>query len=578
MAIVSLNLFGAILGRLAYLQLAMGEKNRLRAEENRVRVVPKPPLRGDIFDRNGKLLATNRLTHSIFVWPSALKRPEWPQIRTKLSVLLGMSAAEIETAIEEAKKGGVRLLRLKRNLTPAQIVALEESQLDKFGVQIDTEAVRYYPYGEVAAHILGYTGELSVEEYNARRKDGYRLGDIIGKGGVEAAYESLLRGEWGGQQIEVDGAGRVQNYLGPKPAKPGQSIYLALDLDLQLAAEKAIGNRKAAIVALDPHTGAILAMASKPSFDPNWFSEKISPANWQKINSPDRPLLNRALQVFPPASTFKIVTVTAALESGKYTPETRLQTYASLTIGGTRFADWNHAGFGVLNFQGALQWSSDTFFYQIAQGIGEEALIDWTRRYGFGRRTGIELPEEKRGLVADDSWKQKNLKSKWSIGDTVNMSIGQGFLQASPLQVSTMFAVPANGGYLVRPHLLRDTNQFQRQSLNINPKTLEVIRQGLRQVVDSGTGKALNSPTIPPAAGKSGTAEAPPGPSHVWFGGYAPLDRPEIVVVAFGEHLGGGGGKIAAPMVLQVMETYFNRGKPLPINSRSPVSLPDRSD
>ncbi len=314
-------------------------------------------------------------------------------------------------------------------------------------------------------------------------------------------------------------------------------------------------------------------MASKPGFDPNIFSGRIKPDVWKKLQDASHRLVNRSMQAFPPASTFKIITTTAALESGKFNVNTKLQTYASLNISGTRFADWNHAGFGVLGFPGALKWSSDTFFYQIAQGVGGPALIDWARKYGFGSKTGIDLPEEHKGLVADNAWKQKTFKQDWTIGDTVNMSIGQGYLQVTPLQITRMFAAIANSGYLVKPHVLMD-GAIEQKSLNIKPENLKVIQQGLREVVDGGTGAALNSPTIPPGAGKSGTAEVPPKPNHIWFGGYAPFNKPEIVVVAFGEHLGqeGGGGKVAAPMVLKVMEAYFNHGQPIP--PKSPATSP----
>jgi penicillin-binding protein 2 len=334
---------------------------------------------------------------------------------------------------------------------------------------------------------------------------------------------------------------------------------------LQKAAEAALGDRKGAIVALNPNNGAVLAMVSRPTFDPNIFSTRITSAIWKQLQGKDHPFVNRALRGFPPASTFKIITATAGMESGKFSPSTVLQTYGSLTIGGTTFGEWNHAGFGPLGFVGALAMSSDTFFYQIGRGIGGPKLIEWTRKYGFGQKTGIELEsEDAEGLVADDAWKRKNLKLAWTVGDTVNMSIGQGFLQVTPLQTAMMFAVPANGGYRIKPHLLKDDEESKqwRQSLHIKPETIKVIRAGLRQVVAGGTGKAMNVPHLPPNSGKSGTAEAPPGPVHVWFGAYAPADKPEIVVVAFGEHAGGGGGAVAAPMVRQVMETYFHKKPP----------------
>jgi penicillin-binding protein 2 len=564
--ILSLVMVGGIGWRLWYLQLVEAEKHTLQAENNRIRLIPKLPVRGNIFDRHGRLLASSRLSHSVFLWPKVAQRDDWLQTRLRLAQILAISESEIQKIIDKQGNDINTLVPIARSLNPAQITALAELSSDRDGLEVDIEAVRNYPNKDIAAHILGYTGEITDTELAELRSQGYRLGDVVGQMGVEAAFEKELRGEWGGFQIEVDGSGKAIRTLGSKRARPGQDLQLTIDLNVQKAAETALGNRKGAIVALDPNTGEILALVSRPGFDPNIFSGRITNEIWRKLNAKGNPFVNRALRGFPPASTFKVITATAGIESGKFAPNTVLQTYGSLNIGGTIFRDWNGAGFGPLGFAGALQWSSDTFFYQVGKGVGGPTLIDWTRRYGFGKKTGIELTsEESKGLVADNTWKQKNYKLDWSVGDTVNMSIGQGFLQATPLQVAVMFAVPANGGYLVKPHLLKSKEPVTkwRKSLNIKPETLKVIRQGLRAVVDSGTGKALNSPTIPPAAGKSGTAEAPPRENHIWFGGYAPLNKPEIVVVAFGEHEGkdGGGGKIAAPMVLKVMEAYFNSKK-----------------
>jgi penicillin-binding protein 2 len=564
MSIIGLVSIGGIGSRLVYLQLERGAQNRQIAENNRVRTVAKPPVRGNIYDRKGQILAGNKLSHSVFIWPLATKRENWLKTRRRIAEILELAEADIQTKVGDLTSNSTKRVRIIRDLTNAQITALQEYGADKEGVDVDIESVRHYPNGQLAAHILGYTGEMNERELTERRSQGYRLGDVTGKMGLESTLESRLRGEWGGTQVEVDGAGRLQQFLGQKASKPGQDVTTTIDLDLQKVAEDALGNKKAAIVAMDPRNGEILAMASRPAFDPNALSGRISSAVWKKLQGQDHPFVNRALSPFPPASTFKIITTTAALESGKFKPNTILQTYPSITIGGFTFADWNHAGFGPLGFPGALKWSSDTFFYQVGQRVGGPTLIDWTRKYGFGKRSGIELPEESKGLVADDTWKQLNYKMQWSVGDTINMSIGQGFLQATPLQVAGMFAVPANGGDRVQPHLIRDlTKREWRESLNLKPSTIMTLRKGLREVVDGGTGAVMNSPTIPAAAGKSGTAEAPPGPSHVWFGSYAPANKPEIVVVAFGEHTGGGGGKTAAPMVLKVMEAYFNSGKPL---------------
>jgi penicillin-binding protein 2 len=253
------------------------------------------------------------------------------------------------------------------------------------------------------------------------------------------------------------------------------------------------------------------------------------------------------------------------LESGKFSPSTVLQTYGSLTVGGVTFGEWNHAGFGPLGFARAIAMSSDTFFYQVGRGTGGPKLIEWTRKYGFGQKTGIEFAdEESKGLVPDEAWKKKTWKIPWTVGDTINMSIGQGALQVTPLQSAIMFSVPANGGYRVKPHLLKDNEEAKswRSSVNMKPSTLKVLREGLRKVVTEGTGKRLDVPSIPPSAGKSGTAEAGVGrPNHTWFGAYAPADRPEIVVVAFAENSGEHGGSLCGPMVLQVLEEYFHKKK-----------------
>ncbi|MBK1989600.1 penicillin-binding protein 2 [Sphaerospermopsis aphanizomenoides BCCUSP55] len=555
--------------RLAYLQIIEGPKLRQRAEANRIRMIPKQPERGNIFDRNGKLLATTRYPRSVYLWPMAHTKPSWSVVGPRLSQILDIPQEDMETKLEQAGANSASLIRIARNVTEEQITALKEYENELPDVEINTEAVRYYPQGRELAHILGYTRELTAEQLKKRQSEGYRLGDVIGQMGVEKAYEKTLRGEWGGQQVEVDGAGRPLRVLGEKQAKAGNDLHLTIDVEMQKVAEKALGNRNGAIVALNPNNGEVLAMVSHPTFDPNIFSkQKLSQKDWESVQGEEHPLVNRALSAFPPASTFKIVTTTAGIESGRFSPNTVLQTYGSLTIGGTRFGEWNHAGFGPLGFVGAMQWSSDTFFYQIGKGVGGPKLIEWTRKYGFGEKTGFEFStEEAKGLVPDDNWKQKAWKMPWTVGDTINMSIGQGALQTTPLQVAVMFAVPANGGYRVKPHLLKDNGDAKkwRESLNMKPETLKILREGLRKVVSEGTGKALNKPTIPPTSGKSGTAEAWKGRSkqnHAWFGAFAPADKPEVVIVAFAEHSGGGGGSVAAPMILDIMEEYFARKYP----------------
>jgi penicillin-binding protein 2 len=559
--LLALGLTGAFGLRLFQLQVVQGERNRQLADSNRIRLVPKRPARGTITDRNGKILAGSRLSHTVSIWPIALPRDQWPQVINRLATVLNVPAEEIQKRLEQAGYESIEAITIARGISPAQATALAEYSNELPGVRLEAEAVRNYPNGDLAAHVIGYTGELTDQQLAARRELGYRMGDVVGQMGSESAFETVLKGTWGGQQVEVDSVGRIISILGDKPAISGQDIQLTLDAELQRAAEAALGTRRGAVVAMDPNNGAILAMASWPTYDPNIFTTRITEAQWRQLQGAEHPFLNRSIQAFPPASTFKIVTTAAAIESGQYSPNTVLPTYPYIQVGGIQFGDWNRAGFGPLGFTGAMAWSSDTFFYQVAMRIGGPTLIEMTRRFGFGRKTGIELAaEESPGLVPDDTWKQSTLDTPWVIGDSINMSIGQGFLQATPLQVAVMFAAAANDGYLVTPHLLKDNEEARnwRESLNLSDVTIDILHQGLRRVITGGTATALNVPHLPPFAGKTGTAEAPPGLSHAWFGAYAPMENPEVVVVAFAEHSGGGGGKVTAPMVLQVLEAYFD--------------------
>lgn len=590
MLIISVLMLGGLGSRLGYLQLVEGPRNRQKAEDNRIRLIDKPPERGRIFDRKGKLLATSRISYSVFVWPIKTKDPSWPTKLKRLAQLLNTSEKKIQDRLNRGAGNPYRI-RIARSIGLKEVVAIEEARRELDGIEVDSETVRLYPNGPLAAHVLGYTGEVTdeglkklqdqdpepkdetkFEQWRAKR---YRMGDVIGQAGVEMAFESDLRGGWGGQQVEVDATGAIMNILGQKPALLGKDITLTLDLDLQKVAESALGNRQGAIVALDPRNGGVLAMVSRPTYDPNVFSKPLSESVWKRLNSPDAPLVNRALRAFPPASTFKIVTTTAAIESGKFPPNIILPTYPFLIIGGIDFWDWNRAGFGPLGFEGAMAHSSDTFFYQVARAMPEGGpLIDWTRRYGFGEHTGIELKEEEdKGLVPDDKWKREVVGDDWSIGDTVNMSIGQGFMLSTPLQVAIMFGVPASGGYRIQPHLRKDNEDAKtwRKSINLQPETFKAIKAGLRAVTTYGTGGGAASPLIPDVAGKTGTAEDPPRKSHAWYGGYAPSNNPEILVVVFAENSGSGGGALAAPMARQMMEAYFQIKAGKPIQPPQPV-------
>lgn len=563
MLLLSLVMMGGIGSRLAYLQLVQGERNRELAEENRILLLPRRPARGTIFDRNGKVLVGSRLSHSVSIWPIALPKEadDKEKVIARLAQILDVPVEEINARLKQSSYNLNKSVPISRGISSAQTTALAEYADRLQGVRVEAEAVRNYPRGDLAAHVLGYTGELNDAELEALKEQDYRLGDVIGKMGLEMALEPRLRGQWGGQQVEVDSSGRVLSIIGEKPSISGQDVQITLDLELQRAAEEALGEQVGAIVAIDPRDGAVRAMVSRPTFDPNIFSTRVTQAQWEQVTKNGNPLVNRAMRAYPPASTFKIVTATAGMESGKFSPSTVLATYPFLTIGGIQFWDWNNAGFGPLGFRGAMAMSSDTFFYQIGRGVGEKSLQEWMRKYGLGELTGIELGiEEDPGLVPDEQWKREVLDEPWYLGDTINSSIGQGNVLATPLQVAVMFAVVANGGDRVIPHFVvdeQDPPEKWRTSIGMKPSTVNVLKESLRQVVTAGTGGAMNDPALPPMAGKSGTAEAPPFESHTWFGAYGPYDNPEIVVVAFGEHSGGGGGSFAAPMVKKVMEQYF---------------------
>ncbi|EDX83834.1 Penicillin-binding Protein dimerisation domain family [Synechococcus sp. PCC 7335] len=562
MLLLSLSMIGGIGSRLAYLQIVQGERNRELAEDNRVLLLPRRPARGTIFDRNGEVLVGSRLSHSVSIWPISLPKEEAAKqaVIDRLGQLLDVPIEEISDRLEQSSYNLNKSVPIARGLSSAQTTALAEYAAQLPGVRVEAEAVRNYPRGDLAAHVLGYTGELDDVELEGLKEDGYRLGDVIGKMGLEMALESQLRGEWGGQQVEVDSSGRVLSIIGEKPSISGQDVQTTLDIELQRAAEEALGDHIGAIVAIDPRDGGVRAMVSRPTFDPNIFSTRVTQAQWEQITKNGYPLVNRAMRAYAPASTFKVITATAGMESGKFSPDVVLPTYPFLTIGGIQFWDWNNAGFGPLGFRGAMAMSSDTFFYQIGRGVGEKSLQKWMRQYGLGERTGIELGvEEDKGLVPDEAWKREMLDEPWYLGDTINSSIGQGNVLATPLQIAVMFAAVANGGDRVTPHFVLDerTPQEWRTSVGMKPSTIKVLKESLRQVVTAGTGTVMNDPALPPVAGKSGTAEAPPGENHTWFGAYAPYDNPEIVVVAFGEHSGGGGSSFAAPMVKKVLEQYF---------------------
>jgi len=557
---------GAMVARLAWLQLLHGSENRARADENRIRLMPRNPIRGRLLDRHGQVLATSRLTYNLYIQPREVSDAQWPALRDRLVAVMGVPGAQLEAKRRSGANAEGFRIALASGLKPEQVLRFREQASGLPGAEVDVDILRSYPHGRLAAHVLGYTSGITEEEYAQLEAKGYRILDRVGRSGVEKQYEGHLRGEWGGQQVEVNAAGQVQRILGEKPARAGKDLRLTLDLALQQAAERALdGVRKGAIVALDPQTGAIRALASRPTFDPNVFSPAPSTSQWSALNSPDAPLLNRAFQGFPPASTFKIVTTVAGLESGRYTAGSKVMTMNSFCYAGLCYGD--HGAHGAIGFPFALAVSSNTFYYQVGLKVGPDELFKAARRMGYGQVTGIELVEEETpGLLGDQAWKREVLGEAWTPVDTITSAIGQGALQVTPIQMARLYAAVANGGWLVTPHLVE--RPTERTWIGLKPATLQVLRDGLRQVVTNGTATLLNDPSLPPVAGKTGTGEDPPRPDHAWFGGYAPAGKPTLVIIAFGENSGGYGGTVAAPMVKALMTTWFRGSLPSP-SSRS---------
>ncbi|MEB3264751.1 MAG: penicillin-binding protein 2 [Synechococcus sp.] len=550
---------GAMGARLVWLQLLHGPEFRAMADENRIRLMPRNPMRGRILDRHGQVLATNRLTYNLYVQPREVSDDRWPALRDQLVALLGIPASKLDQNRRDGANPEGYRIELAGPLNPQQVLRFREQADQLRGAEVDVDVLRSYPHGSLAAHVLGYASGITGEEYDRLRPEGYRIRDRIGRSGVEKVYETHLRGEWGGQQLEVNAAGQVQRVLGDKPARAGKDLRLTLDLELQRTAERALdGVRKGAIVAMDPQTGAIRALASRPTFDPNVFSDGPTTAQWNDLNRPEAPLLNRAFQGFPPASTFKVVTTAAGIESGVLPAGGTLPTTNSFCHYGQCYGD--HGAFGAIGYVKALAVSSNSFYYLLGLKLGPEELFKAARRLGYGQVTGIELKEEETpGLLGDRAWKKEALGEPWTPVDTITSAIGQGALQVTPIQMARLYAVVANGGWLVTPHLVE--RPTPRTWIGLKPDTIRVLRQGLREVVTNGTATILNDPTLPAVAGKTGTGEDPPRPDHAWFGGYAPAGKPNLVIIAFGENSGGYGGTVAAPMVKALMTTWF-RGIP----------------
>lgn len=593
--------FLPIVARLWYLQVLRGEEMRLLAENNRVRLHRVQATRGTVVDRYGRVVIDSRPSFDAVFVPEDAKDPS--STIENLASLLGLNSAELNQLVKRRGARPFQEVLVKRDLTFEEVAAIETHQWDLPGVSLQITPRRSYPHGPLLAHLTGYVGEVGPEELE--RDPSYRMGDMVGKSGLERGWETYLRGIDGGQQVEVDSLGRRLRVLSEVAEVPGHTVRLTIDLDLQQAAHRALGERDGSVVAVDPRNGEILAMVSHPSFDPNAFARGIRLQEWQALTSDrSRPLMNRAVQgLYPPGSTFKFIVAAAALEEGVINPFTRVFCPGGMSFGNHYFRCWRKGGHGSVDVHEALVQSCDTFFYQVAQRLGVDVIAAYARKFGLGLPTGVALEHERSGTIPDTAWKLRRFRQPWYAGETLSVAIGQGYVTATPLQMANAIAMMATG-HRFRPHFVLQVESPEGDvvareepeelaRLELRATTLKQIRDALRDVVatERGTGKKARLRGIA-VAGKTGTSQVvklgkdrPKAGrlprhhrDHAWFVAYAPADDPEIAVAAIVEHADGGGGQVAAPLVREVLEEYFalkeGRGKRTYAENRSQTDRP----
>jgi len=591
--------FLMLLGQLWSVQIANGGQYLRRAEVNRVRIIAEKPLRGVIYDRAGRQIARNVPSWTIAIRPADLPRVKTVRAETieRLGRVLEMSAEDISRIVDQAKEDPFTPVRIKSPVPRDLALVIEEQQNLFAGVVVQSTPIRAYPEAQHFGKILGYTGPIPAAGIQTRLDTGYQRDDTLGLSGIEAAFEDEMRGRRGLKQVEVDALGRVTNELSVvETTVIGGNVALTLDAQLQRRASELLAagmakakSGQAALVALDPRNGDVLAMVSLPEYDNNLFAAGISSADYKRL-SEDRwtPLVNHAIAgQYPPGSTFKMVTAAAALQERIVNPQTRINCPASVTVNGRTFRNWNPLGQGTLNARESLARSCDIYFYEVTggnphsgfKGMGIQKLAEYARAFGYGERSGIRLAGEERGLVPTEEWKREVKKETWFIGDNYNVGIGQGDLLATPLQMANMTAAIANGGTLYRPRIasaVRDAGGNVTQTiapevirkLPVAPEHMAIIRAGMRDVVAHSEGTAYHALKQPelPIAGKTGTAEfyGPMDskgnlPTHALFVGYAPYEDPQIAVAVI-VYNGGEGSETAAPIVAETLKAYFTLG------------------
>ena len=583
--------FALLFARFFHLQVVQHDTYASKAEDNRISIVPIAPNRGLILDRNGVVLARNYSAYTLEIFPA--KVPDLERAIQELGELVEVQPrdrARFRKLFAETRNA--ESLPIRTRLSDEEVARFAANRFRFPGVEIKARLFRQYPYGELASHVIGYIGRINLKDQERLQELGvdanYRGTDFIGKAGLEASYQQELHGTTGFEQVEIDAGGRGIRTLARTPARAGNNLTLTLDIKLQEVAERVFGDRRGALVAIEPSTGGVLAFVSKPGFDPNLFVDGIDPQSWSELNnSPDRPLNNRAIAgVYPPGSTFKPYMALAALELGKRTPKSAIHDPGYFEFGGRRFRDSKPGGHGTVDLYKSIVVSSDTFYYQLANDMGIDAIAGFMGRFGLGSRTGIDLEGEATGVLPSQEWKQRRFRrpeqQKWYAGETISIGIGQGYNAYTPVQLAVAVAALAANGEMYRPHLVsyidnlrsgerRHVEPVLARRIPLKPEHVEFVKQAMAGVNREGTGARAFANAGYTSGGKTGTAQvigmkqgekyderkvAERHRDHSLFVVFAPVESPKIALMAVVEN-GGFGARAAAPIARAVLDYYL---------------------
>ena len=573
--------------RIWYLQILKWQYLTGLSENNRVRMVTLPASRGMIKDRNGETLVSIRPAFNLYLTPEDAWNLD--SSLDKLAQRISLDREKLKKKIAQTKS--FKEVLIKGDIPREEVAFVEENNMSLPGIRIRAEPLRNYVFNNLASHTLGYLGEISKASLERLKDPAYRQGDFVGKNGLENIYESLLRGKKGYKEVEVDVSGREFKTLRKLSPESGNNLILTLDVKIQeelekLMTETAEQNMNGSVVVMKVQTGEIIAITSKPSFDPNKFAAGISPKNWRDLVTDEwHPLQNRSIHgQYPPGSTYKIVTAIAGLGEGVIKPDTSIFCPGHFKLGRGRYRCWKKSGHGFMNLHDALVQSCDVYFYTIGHRLGIDTIAKYAKRFGLGRSTRLGLSREKKGLVPTTQWKLLNKKEPWQLGETISASIGQGFNLVTPIQQVIMMAAVANRGILLKPYLVKriegPEGQLRQEffpeiigQIGVDPDHLEQVRMALRDVVNGarGTGKKSRLKNII-VSGKTGTAQVVRMKSneelekgeaipvkyrdHAWFVAFAPYEKPVLAVAIIVEH-GGHGGATAGPIAGKIFKKYF---------------------